>query len=57
MPYHTEGYQRVPHHDLNVSSNLYFANGILNGKKAFAKYRYMDTHNMDVPQEIRQIKE
>ena len=57
MPYHTEGFQKVTHHDLNVSNNLYFANGILNGKKSFAKYRFMESRDIDVPEAILAVKE
>lgn len=42
----------VAHYDINTSNNLYFANGILNGKNVFAKYRYMRREEMDIPDSI-----
>ena len=46
---------RVPHYQLVVSNNLYFANGILNGAKVFSKYRIFSDRGMEVPKEILDV--
>lgn len=45
--------ERIMHYDINSSNNLYYANGILNGKNVFAKYRQMKSEGRTLPEEIQ----